>query len=490
MDNSIKSNHAVIESLDNLHCYATQYKERLGDKSDEQKKKEEDFVKTYLQKNKSLSIQEQIAETLKLAKIKEDEKKMLELQKKKDKEINEKIVKSQLEYYLLENEILDGIEESVAQFIADQMKMELEALETQIIIEREEKKRKEKDELLKQLRKQGEERQRKLAEEKANAEREMKEKIMRELQTLKSLEKKNSSKMKDEEKQKEVERLQREKEEKELEKQKIEENRKKAELEKRNLVKDEAKKMTFLSAMKDFLKEKGSSKKTKDDHQDSLDKATGCQPTEEPTTEAEDEQCEKLRTMIEHDRKIALELQKKRKEEEEFHLQATKEEDARRAQLYAEVRKLENEKKRKQLEKHENEEHTHFENKPLIERTMLLPLLAKFEQLSKLATEEEHATKVLRRERRRQKAKTKSKQFLNKVIAAIPRSKKNLNDENQIKREPNDTKDGMKNYLITHVLFDGGENVRSVDKEPIKSQEFPQMTCYDKVCFNFIYNKV
>ena len=38
---------------------------------------------------------------------------MLELQKKKDKEINEKIVKSQFDYYLLENEILDGIEDSI-----------------------------------------------------------------------------------------------------------------------------------------------------------------------------------------------------------------------------------------------------------------------------------------------------------------------------------------------------------------------------------------
>ena len=60
MENSIKSNHAVIESLDNLHCYATQYKERLGDKSDEQKKKEEDFVKTYLRKTRALVLKSRL----------------------------------------------------------------------------------------------------------------------------------------------------------------------------------------------------------------------------------------------------------------------------------------------------------------------------------------------------------------------------------------------------------------------------------------------
>merc|ERR1711894_866607 len=77
--------HLCIESLNSLKTYAAQYKDRIGSKSEEQKKKEEDFVKTYLQKNKTLSIQEQIAETLRLAKIKEIEKKNLEQKNKKEK---------------------------------------------------------------------------------------------------------------------------------------------------------------------------------------------------------------------------------------------------------------------------------------------------------------------------------------------------------------------------------------------------------------------
>ena len=38
---SEKSNTAVIESLNNLQDYASQYKERLGQKDEEQKKKED-----------------------------------------------------------------------------------------------------------------------------------------------------------------------------------------------------------------------------------------------------------------------------------------------------------------------------------------------------------------------------------------------------------------------------------------------------------------
>ena len=478
MQDSQKSNHAVIESLDSLQTYATQYKERLGSKSEEQKKKDEDFVKAYLQKNKTLSIQEQIAETLRLAKIKEDEKKKLEQERKKEQEIDENIVQSQLECYSWEMEAIDRIDADVAQFIADQVKMEKDALETQMIIEREERKRKEKEELLVQLRKQEEERQRKLADERAKAEKEMKEKIMRELQIMQSLAQKGSTKLKEEDKQKENERLQIEKEEQNKEEQKLVEERRIAELEKRNLVKEEAKKMTFLSAMKDFVKEK-TSKKKKENIKETTELTSD--QNEEINEEIKNEQCEKLRMMLEHDRQISKDLQKKRKEEEERLLLSMRQEDERRAQLYEEVKRLENEKKRKQLEKLENESNRECSvNKPAIERVMLLPLLQKFEQLSMLAKEEEHAVRRVKMEKKRYKIKTKSKQFLNKVIAAIPKSKNNINEVNKNKSGLNSTKDEMKNYLISHILFDEGEGVQSLDKEAIKSQELQKKDCQDK----------
>ena len=477
MEDTKNSNHAVIESLNSLQTYAAQYKDRLGSKSEEQKKKEEDFVKSYLQKNKTLSIQEQIAETLRLAKIKEDEKKKLEQKRQREKEIVENIDRSQLEFYSMEIETIDRIEEDVAQFIADQIKMERDARETQIIIEREEKKRKEKEELLFHLRKQEEERKIKLALERAKAEQEMKEKIMRELQILQSSAKKDSSRIKEDEKQRESERLKKEKEEQEKEELKQAEKKRLAELEKRNLVKEEAKKITFLSAMKDFVKQKTNIKK-----KECVKESSELIGNNEESKEEAKEQCEKLRIMLEHDRQISMELQDKRKKEQEKLALSRRQEDERRAQLYEEVKRLENEKRLKQLEKLENEskrEGESFGNKPAIERTMLLPLLHKFEQLSKLAKEEEVVIKRVKREKKRLQAKSKSKLLLNKVIASIPKSLNNVSGVKEIKNDLNSTKDEMKNYLISHILFDEGEGVHSLEKEVIKSQELKIKECQD-----------
>lgn len=468
------SNHAVIESLNSLQTYAAQYKDRLGSKSEEQKKKEEDFVKTYLQKNKTLSIQEQIAETLRLAKIKEIEKKNLEQKNKKEKEIVENIARCQLDCYLLEIETLDRIDEEIAQFIVDQIKMERDAMETAIIIEREDKKRKEKENLLFHLRQEEQARKEKLAAERAKAEQEMKERIMRELQIMQSLAKKDCLRIKEDEKQRERERLKKEKEEQEKEELKLAEKRQIAEIEKRTLVKEEAKKMTYLAAMKDFLKEK-TNKNKKESNKESSELI---EHKEELKDEA-NEQCDKLKIMLEHDKQISLELQNKRKKEKEKLLLSRRQEDERRVQLYDEVKRLENERKRKQLEKLNYESKGEcFGNKPAMERTMLIPLLRKFEQLSKLAKEEEVAVKRVKTEKKRLKAKTKSKLLLNKVIASIPKSMNNVDDiKNKCKSDGNSTKDEMKNYLISHILFDEGEGVHSLEKEAFESQSPQTKEC-------------
>ena len=468
------SNHAVIESLNSLQTYAAQYKDRLGSKSEEQKKKEEDFVKTYLQKNKTLSIQEQIAETLRLAKIKEIEKKNLEQKNKKEKEIVENIARCQLDCYLLEIETLDRIDEEIAQFIVDQIKMERDAMETAIIIEREDKKRKEKENLLFHLRQEEQARKEKLAAERAKAEQEMKERIMRELQIMQSLAKKDCLRIKEDEKQRERERLKKEKEEQEKEELKLAEKRQIAEIEKRTLVKEEAKKMTYLAAMKDFLKEK-TNKNKKESNKESSELI---EHKEELKDEA-NEQCDKLKIMLEHDKQISLELQNKRKKEKEKLLLSRRQEDERRVQLYDEVKRLENERKRKQLEKLNYESKGEcFGNKPAMERTMLIPLLRKFEQLSKLAKEEEVAVKRVKTEKKRLKAKTKSKLLLNKVIASIPKSMNNVDDiKNKCKSDGNSTNDEMKNYLISHILFDEGEGVHSLEKEAFESQSPQTKEC-------------
>ena len=54
MSEAVKSNKAVLDSLNNLTNYASQIETRLDTKTDEEKKKEDDFVKKYLQQNRSL----------------------------------------------------------------------------------------------------------------------------------------------------------------------------------------------------------------------------------------------------------------------------------------------------------------------------------------------------------------------------------------------------------------------------------------------------
>ena len=143
MDNKegVRSNDAVIESLDSLTNYASQYKDRLGSKDEDEKKKEQDFVNKYLQKNKNQTIQEQIAETLRLAKLKEDEKNKREAQKKRDKEINQQIIDTFNTFYEEENEIITNFETNISQFVMEQVEMDILAFETQQIIEKEERKR-------------------------------------------------------------------------------------------------------------------------------------------------------------------------------------------------------------------------------------------------------------------------------------------------------------------------------------------------------------
>merc|ERR1739836_93704 len=109
---------------------------------------EQDFVNKYLQKNKNQTIQEQIAETLRLAKLKEDEKNKREAQKKRDKEINQQIIDTFNTFYEEENEIITNFETNISQFVMEQVEMDILAFETQQIIEKEERKRKEKEKII------------------------------------------------------------------------------------------------------------------------------------------------------------------------------------------------------------------------------------------------------------------------------------------------------------------------------------------------------
>ena len=449
-----KCNKSVIDSLNSLQEYAEKFEERIGNTDEEAKKKEEDFVKKYLQSQQKLSIQEQIAETLRQAKIKEDQKKRELEEKRKHEEVLQEILSSQLEEYERDFHVFDSFEESLAAFHLEELEMDQLAKETQLIIEREEKKRREKEELLKMLQEKEEERKRIEAEEQAEAEKAMKEKIFKELQLLNMLQSSGTKeKVKGDEMQREDEILKKEKEERETERRRLEEEKKIEERMKMKCVQEEARKMTFASAMKDFLKSQ--IKRTKNHVKKDNTKS------EEPKDLKVVDKSEKLKNILEDDKRKAEELQRKRQDEEETMMKARQEEEMRKAEVFEELKKFEHEKKIRDLEKKEKEV---VQELPTFDRKCanLLPILAKFEHLAALNKEEQRTNKRIKR-REKKSVMKRSRQILYQLKSVvIKRSSSNTKiQEKETESFPAENKESMKNYLLSHILFDKHENIKS-----------------------------
>ena len=152
-----------------------------------------------------------------------------------------------------------------------------------------------------------------------------------------------------------------------------------------------------------------------------------------------------------------------------------KEADERRAELYEEAKRFEHRKKMDQLERQNVE--NQLEEKPIFNKTlessMLLPLLSKFEALSKISEEEQSTHKrILRRERKKRTFKNKSKQILTKIVSSIQTSQSRISQElTKTQLMPKTNQENMKNYLISHVLFDADESVRTLNKHDSKNEE-------------------
>ena len=381
MDNNkpIKSNTAVIASLDSLQDFALKYEDRINTQREEEKKKEDSFVKEYLKNNKNISIEEQIAQTLRLAKIKEDEKRKLEAEKLKHKRELENINEATVDFFTWELGLMTKYEEVVGQYVEELVIMETLERETNLIIEREERKRREKEELLERCRLQEAERARAAEEERRLAEKEMKEKILAELQSLQEMESKFALKIKKAEEEKQTVQTQENLPENQ---ETICEERKKA-AETVKLVEAEAKRMTFTAAMKDFVKQKVNKKKT-----EPKESAAVVKTDEKDRSDIEEKQNEKLRRIIEDDKRRSEEILEKRRYEEELYNALRKEAEVRQTEFYEEMRKEEQRNKINSLtsctieSKQVDLNKMDFEKQ--INRSMLLPLLARFEQLSRI----------------------------------------------------------------------------------------------------------
>ena len=190
----------MISALDSLATYAATVEQRLQLKSREQEEEEKQIVLKNLNQKSQLSIQEQIAAALRIAKKNEEEKCKIENNKRIERECFELIVSSREELFEAELKQVLQYEMVLEDFYMEEIKMDILAKETMLVMEREEKKRKEQAILLQILREKEQENKRAL-------EQEMKAKIFAELENIKHLSEKTSQRLKEEAKQKESENV-------------------------------------------------------------------------------------------------------------------------------------------------------------------------------------------------------------------------------------------------------------------------------------------
>ena len=198
-----EANSGVISALDSLATYATTVEQRLQLKSREQEEEERRIVLKNLNQKSQLSIQEQIAEALRIAKKNEAEKRKIENNKRIERECFEFIFSSRAELFEAELKQVKLYEMVLEDFYMEEIKMDILAKETMLVMEREEKKRREQAILLQILREKEQENNIKVLETKRALEEEMKAKIFAELENIKHLSEKTSQRLKEEAKQKE-----------------------------------------------------------------------------------------------------------------------------------------------------------------------------------------------------------------------------------------------------------------------------------------------
>jgi len=237
-------------------------------------------------------------------------------------------------------------------------------------------------------------------------------------------------------------------------------------------VSEEARKMNHEAALKALC--------TKDII--SQGKSEGKEPEEntcnEKLTNENLQKGDRIRLKLEEDQKIAAAILQKRKLEEEEFCLMKKEAEMRR------VDELEKEKKRvqkmkiDQLTLNKNQDTTAQSNN--FERPKIIfsnnPLIRKFEELALIALNEKQLQKDLQVKKEKHRLKkhsvlNRSKQILTKVVRKFKGSQKisETSGETNITKSA-EVEDGegrkkeMQNYLISQVLFNGKEDVKSVPK--------------------------
>ena len=521
MDN-LDKNADVLTILDSLQDYAAEYEARKKKQEEEEKKNKEEAERALAQADKKKKVEEEIAEIL--GKIKkqeaedakrfEEERKLKEAKRKKEEEMKAAIAEELAK--------MQKWEEEQQEKIAKEQQRRADEKLRRLMKEREEQKKKEEWEAARLLeKKKAEEAEKKRREEKEKEEK-MKREIADELAKIQHLEEMQQSKLLKEmqlSEDQQITKLMQEKEE--LKKKEEKEGMALAE----KKIQEAKKKKLIKEEMQATLRAEQEKRKARDEELrrqrveeeerkrqlivEEEKKRLLAEEKERQLKEAE----EAAQRRREEDQRVAMEIMARRQAEEEEQKRLKKEAEAERLRMAEEAKAKALEDKKKAFERKQEEKPKLVFEKPK-RKSVCNPFAQKFEEIAANALEEEKLQQELAKKKKKEAKKAKemlrrSKQilhraskeslkksqslfrkkstdslkgenFLQKSFSNLRRSlskehvrqskahlydkEKNLSSKNLSQGNTNGnsvSKQKMQNYLVSQVLFDGKEDVRT-----------------------------
>ena len=522
MDN-LDKNADVLTILDSLQDYAAEYEARKKKQEEEEKKNKEEAERALAQAEKKKKVEEEIAEIL--GKIKkqeaedakrfEEERKLKEAKRKKEEEMKAKIAEELAK--------MQKWEEEQQEKIAREQQRRADEKLRRLMKEREEQKKKEEWEAARLAEKKKAEEAEKRRKEEKEKEEKMKREIAEELAKIQHLEEIQQAKLLKEmqlSEEQQIAMLEQDKEElKKKEKKEALALAEKAiqEAKKKKMIKEEM--QTSLRAEQEKRKARDEELRRQRIEEEEKKRQLIVEEekkrllAEEKERQMKEAEAEAQRRR-EEDQRMAAEILARRQAEEEERQRLKKEAEAERLRMAEEAKAKALEDKKKAFEKKQEEKPKQVLEKPK-RKSVVNPFAQKFEEIAANALEEEKLQQELAKKKKKEAKKAKemlrrSKQILHraskesirksqslfkkkssdslkgenllqKSFTNLRRSlskeqvrqskahlydkEKNLSSKN-LSQQGNSSsssvsKQKMQNYLVSQVLFDGKEDVRT-----------------------------
>ena len=521
MDN-LDKNADVLTILDSLQDYAAEYEARKKKQEEEEQKNKEEAARALAQAEKKKKVEDEIAEIL--GKIKkqeaedakrfEEERRIKEAKRAKEEEMKAKIAEELAK--------MQKWEEEQQEKVAREQQRRAEEKLQRLMKEREEQKKREEWEAARLLeKKKAEEAEKKRREEKEKEEK-MKREIAEELKKIQQLGELQQSKLLKEMQLSEDEQMMKLMQEKEELKKKEEKEglalaeKKIAEAKKKKMIKEEMQATLRAEQEKRKARDEELRKQRIEEEErkrqlavEEEKKRLLAEEKERQLKEAE----EAAQRRREEDQRVSMEIMARRQAEEEEHKRLKKEAETERLRMAEEAKAKALEDKRKAFERKKEETPKQVLEKPK-RKSVCNPFAQKFEEIAANALEEEKLQQELAKRKKKEARKAKeilrrSKQilhraskesikksqslfrkkstdslkgenFLQKSLSNLRRSlskehvrqskahlydkETNLSSKNLSQGNSNGnpvSKQKMQNYLVSQVLFDGKEDVRT-----------------------------